>query len=319
MNLDSKQDGMINYSIIIPHKNSVGLLERCLRSIPQREDIQIIVVDDNSTEDTDRLKELVALFPCAELFFTSGGGAGHARNVGLKHIKGKWVLFADADDFFHQGFLSELDKYLNSKLDIVFFDTDSCFSTDLKPCETRIYEISKGVKNKDIEYLKWKVHVVWGKLFNANLIQDNNLLFDEVLASNDVMFACMASYHARCVKIDSFVLYCSTVNLDSLCFKMSRENIDTRVDVALRFNRFVHNIGKGKYQINLFRILLFYKQLSFMLFLKRILSYFKIVSIRMILYDLKLSINGLKRFSQGKNKLRKFYKVKNQINFYAFY
>ena len=39
----------INYSIIIPHKNSAILLKRCLDSIPQRNDIEIIVVDDNVT------------------------------------------------------------------------------------------------------------------------------------------------------------------------------------------------------------------------------------------------------------------------------
>jgi len=39
---------MINYSIIIPHKNIPHLLVRCLDSIPQREDVQIIVADDNS-------------------------------------------------------------------------------------------------------------------------------------------------------------------------------------------------------------------------------------------------------------------------------
>ena len=37
-----------NYSVIIPHYNIVPLLERCLKSIPDREDIQIVVVDDNS-------------------------------------------------------------------------------------------------------------------------------------------------------------------------------------------------------------------------------------------------------------------------------
>ena len=39
-----------NISIIIPHKNIPKLLERCLNSIPEREDIQIIIVDDNSDE-----------------------------------------------------------------------------------------------------------------------------------------------------------------------------------------------------------------------------------------------------------------------------
>ena len=41
---------MISYSIIIPHKNTPSLLQRCLDSIPQRSDIEIIIVDDNSDE-----------------------------------------------------------------------------------------------------------------------------------------------------------------------------------------------------------------------------------------------------------------------------
>ena len=36
------------FSIIIPHKNIPSLLQRCLDSIPKRDDVQIIVVDDNS-------------------------------------------------------------------------------------------------------------------------------------------------------------------------------------------------------------------------------------------------------------------------------
>ena len=39
------------YSIIIPYKNCPALLNRCIDSIPQRDDVQIIVVDDNSDDD----------------------------------------------------------------------------------------------------------------------------------------------------------------------------------------------------------------------------------------------------------------------------
>ena len=50
-----------SFSIIIPHKGIPDLLMRCLRSIPVSEDIQVIVVDDNSADaDTylDRYLEL---------------------------------------------------------------------------------------------------------------------------------------------------------------------------------------------------------------------------------------------------------------------
>lgn len=92
----------IVYSIIIPHKNIPDLLRRCLDSIPQRPDIQIIVVDDNSCSD----KVDFAHFPGREregveiVYTREGLGAGYARNVGLRHAKGRWLLFADADDYF---------------------------------------------------------------------------------------------------------------------------------------------------------------------------------------------------------------------------
>ena len=47
-----------NYSFIIPHKNCPDLLQRCVDSIPERDDVQVIVVDDNSdNEKKPALKE----------------------------------------------------------------------------------------------------------------------------------------------------------------------------------------------------------------------------------------------------------------------
>lgn len=108
MNLDFERKEEINYSIIIPHKNSTVLLERCLKSIPCRKDVQVIVVDDNS-ENQEELNAVVGGFSQVELILTQGGGAGHARNEGLKYIRGKWVLFADADDFYNKNAFSILD------------------------------------------------------------------------------------------------------------------------------------------------------------------------------------------------------------------
>lgn len=93
---------MVNYSIIIPHKNIPDLLQRCLDSISPREDVQVIVVDDNS----DLLIVDFEHFPGidrddVELIFPKDGkGAGYTRNVGLDHAVGKWLLFVDADDFY---------------------------------------------------------------------------------------------------------------------------------------------------------------------------------------------------------------------------
>lgn len=89
-------------SIIIPHHEIPDLRQRCLDSIPDVPEVQIIVVDDNnSPQKVDFIK-----FPGLErqhtqcIFAKDGGDAGHARNVGLKHADGQWLVFADSDDFF---------------------------------------------------------------------------------------------------------------------------------------------------------------------------------------------------------------------------
>lgn len=89
-----------NYTIIIPHKNCPDLLYRCLASIPRRDNLQIIIVDDNSDFEKVDFETFPGLNePCVEVYYTKEGkGAGYARNVGLKHAKGKWLIFVDADD-----------------------------------------------------------------------------------------------------------------------------------------------------------------------------------------------------------------------------
>lgn len=108
----------IKYSIIIPHKNSPDLLKRCLESIPDRTDIQVVVVDDNSSSAIiDWNLERANFKGNVELVLTKEGlGAGFARNKGLTYIKGKWVLFADADDYYQSHTFDVLDRQLTENM-----------------------------------------------------------------------------------------------------------------------------------------------------------------------------------------------------------
>ena len=99
----------INYSIIIPHYNSPDLLMRCLMSIPVKENIQVIVIDDCSPNSDDYLVRYSEL---QEYYKTPrGGSAGRARNIGLDYVKGKWVICVDADDLF----VENIEEFLGIK------------------------------------------------------------------------------------------------------------------------------------------------------------------------------------------------------------
>ena len=90
-----------DFSIIIPHRDSVQYLPKLFSSIPDSDGIEIIIVD-NSPEPIS--KDSIGVDREFQLLYSSPSrGAGGARNVGVENAHGKWLLFLDADDYFAEG------------------------------------------------------------------------------------------------------------------------------------------------------------------------------------------------------------------------
>ena len=71
-------------TIIIPHKDTPTLLRRCIASIPNRQDIHTIVVDDH-TEDVKTVRDLQDMFPAVTFIYNDKQvGPGFSRNIGLE-------------------------------------------------------------------------------------------------------------------------------------------------------------------------------------------------------------------------------------------
>jgi glycosyltransferase involved in cell wall biosynthesis len=242
---------MFTYTIIIPHRNIPKLLQRCLDSIPHRDDLHIIVVDDNS----DPNKVDFEHFPGydrndVELIFTKEGkGAGYARNVGLEHTNSKKVLFADADDFFNYCLNDILDKYKNESADIVFFNAcclDSEFYTTGNRCEYLGLYIKKFKSNPQEAglRLKYDLGAPWCKLINKSLIDEHHIKFDESPVSNDTTFSYLIGYHSKSIKADRHAIYCLTFRPDSLTYTDDENRILARMDVLGRRDKFLKdNVG----------------------------------------------------------------------------
>lgn len=203
----------INYSIIIPHHNSPSLLNRCLESIPYREDIEIIVVDDNSSPN---LQPVVNRRDVEYLFISErdSKGAGHARNIGLKHSKGKWVLFADCDDFFSKDFIIELDNYVLSNYDVIFFDAHYGFN--LQTNEERISPLKKAIEDflenphnlRRRTKLKHIANSPWFRMVKKDYIEHIGASFHEVPVCNDGWFShYIAVYTDNIYAIDKKLYY----------------------------------------------------------------------------------------------------------------
>ena len=251
-----------NYSIIIPHKNIPELLERCLASIPQRDDVQVIVVDDSSEE---RLVDFARFpgkgRPHTEIIFHKSaiggaGGPGMARNVGMGVAKGRWLIFADADDFFHPAVGDMMDKYKDSEADMVFFRHDSVDNSTLEPVaintrRNRIldeFDRTAGERDeRDEQQVRYMISVPWGRFIRRETIRSHDILFDEVRFSGDVMFSARAGYFAETIVSDPAVVYCNVRREGSLIHEGRRdwEAMSQRFDVDYRAALFARSVGEG--------------------------------------------------------------------------
>ena len=257
---------MINYSVIIPHfsKNGTAFLERSVYSIPERDDIEVLVVDNSlSPIDPHLFKGRINTFI---LYSDNKYGAGGARNLGLKNARGKWLLFLDSDDFFLNTAFTVFDKYLNSSYDVIYFKLTSIFSATGEIAD-RHYSYCKMVDDFlfsiNDESLRVRHCVPWSKMIRKSFVIENQIIFDEVPASNDMFFALNVGLKAKSICADNSEVYCLTVTKGSITNTDSLKNVESVFFVRIRVNSLLKKYGyKPAYSV----VYLIYRASKFGLF-----------------------------------------------------
>lgn len=88
-------------SVIVPVYNVKPYLDKCLKSILKQsyKNIEIILVDDGSTDGSEKLcDEYAHNYDNIKVVHKKNGGLSDARNIGLQHALGQYVMFVDSDD-----------------------------------------------------------------------------------------------------------------------------------------------------------------------------------------------------------------------------
>ncbi len=115
-------------SVIIPTYNYGRYLGKALASCRDQtyQGLEIIVVDDGSTDDTRGVVERFG--PDPVYIFQENQGVSRARNTGLDRARGELITFLDADDYLLPDSIAARVEILQSRPDIgiVFSDTYSC-------------------------------------------------------------------------------------------------------------------------------------------------------------------------------------------------
>lgn len=259
---------MKKYSIIIPHHDIPMLLRRCIKSIPLREDTEVIVVDDESCSCyLEQINALQKEFPYVRFLFNSKNiGAGGCRNIGLEHAEGGKIIFADADDYFNYCFNDILDEYSEDQHDVVYFNASSVDSQTYTNVD-RMRELNDMIKgyesdaDKAIYDLKYVNGGPCCKIIKKSLINDNNIEFEDYICHEDTKFSYMIGYYSQSVAVDQRAMYCVTCRPNSLSSVLDEKRILAKVKVFLEKEAFLksHSLSTDDCKLHYYGLIEAYK------------------------------------------------------------
>lgn len=230
-------------TVIVPAHNTNRYILRCLQSITNEteKNIQIIIIDDHSTDNTlDLIKEYAALHTNIEYVVNCETmGPGYSRNIGLSKATGKYICFLDSDDWvdtsaYHMA-IDCLEK--NEDCDMAIFgiiteyDSSSLSKTRYKYNHYNIIDSNFALDilcqryNQDISLSA----LLGCKIFRKNLLLDNHIRFEN-LYFEDNIFSFQVLLYAKKIAIipDIYLHYYQRTN--SIMHSFSKKHIDDFID-----------------------------------------------------------------------------------------
>lgn len=200
-------------SIVIPVYNGANTVKRCLDSIWNQdideELFEVICVNDCSKDNTLEVLEEIQKehLNLRVLSNAENLRAGGGRNYGVREAKGEYILFIDADDYFHPGSLKRVVEYQQEKhWDILV--CDFARHTLDRPNDILVHnfksqEVMTGrqfLVTNSLPYAPWKY------VFKRSLMMDNSVFFAEKVSCEDVDWTHKLAFFANTMQYQPILL-----------------------------------------------------------------------------------------------------------------
>lgn len=166
-------------SVVIATYNMARYLDQAIDSIlvQQWRPLEIIVVNDGSTDDTDAVMKKYADYPQVRYIATENQGQPKAKNTGLRAARGKFIAFCDADDLWEPDKLAlQMPLFSDPKVGVVYSEISNIDEHNRRYEKPPVYKRHVGdIKN----HLLLRNFVPFGTAVIRRACVEKNGLFDE--------------------------------------------------------------------------------------------------------------------------------------------
>lgn len=236
------ENNEIIISIIIPVYNVEKYIGRCLDSLDKQDlsNVEIILVNDGSTDNSaDVCENFAKSHGNASVISQQNGGLSAARNTGIAHARGEYLLFLDSDDWLNDGAVAGLKTLLQNgeQVDIIF-GKPICHD-DLSGETSKFgidYDIFKKYKSpSELFYRLLKINnfwfAAWLCIVRRSFIAEKGLYFEPNIYHEDELWVPQIMIHAGSIRLwnEGFYVY-RTNRADSI---ISKVNIKKELDKAI--------------------------------------------------------------------------------------
>lgn len=194
-------------TLVVPVYNMERYLPKCMASLLAQtiRDHEILLIDDGSTDSSSSLCDsYAAAHPgLVRVIHKENGGLSSARNAGIDHAQGEFIVFPDPDDWVESGYVELLLKYQREyQADLVclghFIDTDTS-SVPAMPDADPILMLGRNGQ-RGLLLPPGMEGFSWNKLYRLDIIRTYGLRFPEGMGTTeDLWFA--YRYLAHCSRV----------------------------------------------------------------------------------------------------------------------
>lgn len=228
-------------SVIVPIFNAESSLIRCVKSIREQsyEHLEIILVNDGSTDESGRICESLALIDeRIQVYEQENKGPAAARNTGLRHATGMFIQFVDADDVIATNMI---DSFIRSEIaPDLFICGYKWDDEDVIPEIEGEFTKSEFMKHFGSLYKSMLLSSPCNKIYKREIIEEYNITFDESLRyGEDLYFNLDYLSKTKSLYMTKKVLYQYTRTKNSLTTSFIPNLLELQIAIDKRVRDFM--------------------------------------------------------------------------------